>query len=54
MKAKKVNLVLFFFKIIWYLDALTRIEKIILENAFKQKKKKTGLKFNLGLGLISL
>ena len=54
MKAKKANLVLFFFKIIWYLDALTRIEKIILENAFKQKKKKTGLKFNLGLGLISL
>ena len=31
---------------IWWLDALKRIEKIIRENAFEQKKKKPRLKFN--------
>ena len=31
-----------------------RIEKIIWENAFKQKKKEPGLNFNPGLALISL
>jgi len=35
------------------MEALKR-EKIIQENAFEQKKKKTGLKFNPGLVLISL
>jgi len=36
------------------LDALKRIDKIIEENAFEQKNKKQGLKFNLGLALIGL
>ena len=31
---------------IWWLDALKRIEKIIRESAFQQKKKKQGLKGN--------
>ena len=31
-----------------------RIDKIIRENAFDQKKKKPELKFNLGLALIGL
>ena len=39
---------------IWWLDALRRREKIIRENAFKQNKKKPGLKFNAGLALIGL
>ena len=30
------------------------MEKIILENVYKQKKKKPGLKFNPGLALIGL
>ena len=46
MKAKKANSVLFFLPTIWWLDALKRIEKIIRENAFEQKKKKPRLKFN--------
>lgn len=36
------------------LNALKRIEKIIPENAFEQKKKKPGLKFNPGLVRIGL
>ena len=36
------------------MDALKRIEKIIRENAFEQKKKKLRLKFNPGLALIGL
>ena len=36
------------------MDALKRIEKIIRENAFEQKKKKPRLKFNPGLALIGL
>ena len=36
------------------MDALNRREKIIWENAFEQKKKKPGLKFNPGLALIGL
>ena len=39
---------------IWWLDTLKRIEKIIRENAFGQKKKKPRLKFNPGLALIDL
>ena len=38
----------------WWLDALKRIEKIIRENAFEQKKNKPRLKFNSGLALIGL
>ena len=34
------------------INALKRIEKIIRKNAFEQKKKKPGLKFNPGLTLI--
>ena len=33
----------------WTSSALKRIEKIIRENAFEQKRKKPGLKFNPGL-----
>ena len=36
------------------MDALKRIEKIVGENAFEQKKKKPRLKFNPGLALIGL
>jgi len=36
------------------LDALKRIERIIGENAFEQKKKKPGIKFNPRLALIGL
>ena len=36
------------------MDALKRIEKIIQENAFEQKNKKSELKFNPGLALIRL
>ena len=36
------------------IDALKRREKIVQENAFKQKKKKPRLKFNPGLALICL
>ena len=36
---------------IWWLDTLKGIEKIIRESAFGEKKKKPGLKFNLGLAL---
>ena len=36
------------------MDALKRIQKIIRENAFELKKKKSGLKFNPGLALIGL
>ena len=36
------------------MDVLERTEKIIPENAFKQKKKEPRLKFNSGLALISL
>ena len=36
------------------IDALKRIEKIILKNAFEQKKWKPRLKFNPGLALIDL
>ena len=39
---------------IWWLDALKRIEKIIRESAFEQKKEKPRLKFNPGLALIVL
>ena len=39
---------------IWWFVALKRIEKIILKNAFGQKKKKPGLKFNPGLAVIGL
>ena len=38
--------------ITWWLDVLKRIDKIILKNAFDQKKKKAELKFNLGSALI--
>ena len=38
----------------WQLDALKTIEKNIQGNAFEQKKKKPGLKFNPGLALICL
>ena len=34
------------------IDALKRIQKIIWENAFKEKKKKPEFKFNPGLALI--
>ena len=44
----------FFWLTIWWLDAPKGIEKIIWGNAFKQKKKKSGLKFNRELALISL
>ena len=33
---------------------LKRIEKIVRENAFDEKKKRPGLKFNPGLALIGL
>ena len=36
------------------MDDLKRIEKIILENCFDQKKKEAGLKFTPGLALIGL
>ena len=39
---------------IWWLDTLKRIEKIIRESAFEQKKEKPRLKFNPGLALIVL
>ena len=42
------------FPTIWLLGALKGREKIIRENAFEQKKKKPGLKFNFGLALIGL
>ena len=32
----------------------SRIEKIVRENAFDEKKKRLGLKFNPGLALIGL
>ena len=51
MKAWEANSVLFFLPTIWWLEALKRREKIIRENAFKQKKKNR-LKFNPGLALI--
>ena len=55
MKAfKKANSVLFLLLTIWWMDAVKRIEKIIRENAFEQKKKKPRLKFNPGLALIGL
>ena len=38
----------------WWWDALKRREKIIRENAFEQKKKKPGLKFNPRLAPIGL
>ena len=53
-KALKTNSFLFFLFTIWWLDMLKRIAKIIWGNTFEQKKKKLGLKFNLGLVLISL
>ena len=43
-----------FFPLIWWLDALKKINKIIQENSFEQKKRKPRLKFNPGLALISL
>ena len=51
MKAQKANSVLVFSPQFDKFDALKRIEKIILKNAFQQKKKKLGLKFNPGLAL---
>ena len=54
MEAEKANSVLFLMPTIWWLDALKRIEKIIQENAFEQKKEKPGSKFNPGLALIGL
>ena len=54
MKAYKANSVIFFLATIWWLDALKRIEKIIRQNAFEQKKKKPRLRLNPGLVLISL
>ena len=39
---------------IWWLDARKRIEKIVGENAFEQKKKKPRSKFNARLALIGL
>ena len=36
------------------MDALQRVEKIIREMLLNKKKKKLGLKFNLGLALIGL
>ena len=55
MKAfKKASSVLFLLLTIWWMDAVKRIEKIIRENAFEQKKKKPRLKFNPGLALIGL
>ena len=42
MKAPKIKSVLFFLSTIWWLDALKRMKGIIRENAFEQKKKKTG------------
>ena len=37
-----------------WLATLKRIEKSFLENAFDEKNKRPGLKFNPGLALISL
>ena len=37
---------------IWWLAILKRIEKIVQENAFDEKKKRPRLKFNPGLALI--
>ena len=54
MKAWGANSVLLLLPTIWWLDALKRREKIVRENAFKQKKKKPGLKFKPGLALIDL
>ena len=45
---------MFFLSTVWWFDALERVEKIILKNAFEQNKKKPGLKFNPGLALIGL
>ena len=39
---------------IWWFDSIKRLEKIIREIVFEQKKKKPGLKFNPGLTLIGL
>jgi len=54
IKAYKERSVLLSLSTVWWLDGLKRIEKIILENSFEQKKKKSGLKFNPGLPLIGL
>ena len=54
IKVYKERSVLLSFSIIWWLDGLKRIEKIILENSFEQKKKKPGLKFKPGLALTGL
>ena len=39
---------------IWWLVTLKRIEKIVRENAFDERKKRPGLKFNPRLALIGL
>ena len=49
----KVSFIIFLTPI-WWLDTLKRIEKIIRESAFEQKKGKPRLKFNPGLALIVL
>ena len=54
IKGYKERSVLFSLSTVWWLDDLKRIEKIMLENSFEQKKKKPGLKFNPGLALIGL
>ena len=36
-------------KAVWWLDTAKRIERIIKENAFDEKKKKSGLKLNPAL-----
>ena len=50
-KLKKENLAELFLSKIWWLDTLKRIEKIVGQNAFEQKKDKPGLKFNPGMAL---
>ena len=45
MKASKAKLVFFFLSTIWWFDAQKRIKKIILKNAFEQRKQKPGLNF---------
>ena len=47
----KFSLILFAYNYIWWSDTLKRIEKILWESAFDQKKKKPGLKFNPELAL---
>ena len=45
---------MFFLPTIFWLGTLKRIEKIIRESSFDNKKKKAVLKFNLGLVLTGI